>query len=262
MIGTLTVIAARSTRAAITVLTLCVVLGAPARAATSAIITSSFSDDRLGAKSALTFTIRYVGGEFGVPSAVRRSIVRFPAGFSLDIPNLRSCPAARLRTRGASGCPAQSQIGTGFVLAEVRAGSQVLTEDIVLSAFLGPLQNNQPTLVILGQGDTPLQERVVMTGMMLLDRAPYGERLVMSIPPIPTLPLEPFASTVRFSLTIGAERQRKRNANTVLVPSRCPAGGFPFAADFTYADGSADSAFTTAPCPEKAIRMPRGPVLQ
>ena len=54
---------------------------------------------------------------------------------------------------------------------------------------------------------------------------------------------------VSLSLTIGASpRHRARDANTVLVPSRCPAGGFPFAAEFTYADGSTGSAFATAPC--------------
>ncbi len=73
----------------------------------------------------------------------------------------------------------------------------------------------------------------------------------MSIPPIPTLLFEPDASIVTFSLTIGASaRHRKHEAdNAVLVPSTCPAGGFPFAAEFTYADGSAGSALATIPCP-------------
>ena len=62
----------------------------------------------------------------------------------------------------------------------------------------------------------------------------------MSIPPIPTLPFEPDASIVTFSLTIGASARHStaRRSNAVLVPSSCPAGGFPFAAEFTYADGS------------------------
>jgi hypothetical protein len=35
----------------------------------------------------------------------------------------------------------------------------------------------------------------------------------------------------------------------VLVPPTCPAGGLPFTAEFTYADGSSGSALTTLPCP-------------
>ena len=63
---------------------------------TFATITPSLSPDRLNAKGSLTFTIHYAGGEFGVPSPVRRSVLQFPAGLSLDIPELRSCSAARL----------------------------------------------------------------------------------------------------------------------------------------------------------------------
>ena len=72
----------------------------------------------------------------------------------------------------------------------------------------------------------------------------------MSIPAIPTIPLEPDASTVSFSLTIGGAAVRKHhNPNTVVLPSHCPAGGFPFAAEFTYEDGSTSSTTATVPCP-------------
>ncbi|HYM55498.1 MAG TPA: hypothetical protein VES97_09060 [Solirubrobacteraceae bacterium] len=239
-----------ATRTAIAALTVCA-CAAPAsraRAETSATITPSISPDRLGARAALTFTIHYTGGEFGVPSPVRRSVLRFPAGLTLDLPSLRTCSPARLRARGADGCPPQSQLGRGHALAEVRAGSQTITENVVLWAFLGPPRNLQPTLEILGQGYTPFDERVVLTGTALPDRAPYGEELVIRIPPIPTLPLEPDASIVTLSLTIGAKGHRA-SANTVVVPPKCPPGGFPFASEFTYADGTSGSALATARCP-------------
>ena len=59
----------------------------------------------------------------------------------------------------------------------------------------------------------------------------------MPIPPIATLTFEPDASVSSVSLTIGARALRTRDANRELVPSSCPPGGFPFAAEFTYADG-------------------------
>jgi hypothetical protein len=218
---------------------------------TSATITPSLSPDRLGAKAALTFTIRYAGGEFGVPSPVRRSVLRFPAGMSLDVPSLHGCSAARLRARGPSGCPARSELGSGHALVETHAGAQTITEDVALWAFLGPPQNLQPTFEILGQGYTPLDERLVFGGSVLTDSAPYGEQLVMSIPPVPSLPLEPDASIVTFSLTVGASQghRTRGHQNAVLVPSTCPAGGFPFAAEFAYGNGSAGSAIATIPCP-------------
>jgi hypothetical protein len=221
----------------------------PAPAPTSASITPSLSPDRLGARTSLTLTIHYTGGEFGVPSPVRSSVLRLPAGMSLDIPRLRSCAAARLRAIGASGCSAGSRLGGGHALVEAHAGSQTITENVLLSAFLGPPRNLEPTFEILAQGYTPLDERVVFSGRVLPDRAPYGEALAMSFPPVPTLPMESDASIVTFSFTVGASRRRGGDQNAVLVPSGCPAGGFPFAARFDYADGSAGEAAARVPCP-------------
>jgi hypothetical protein len=221
-----------------------------AQAQTFATITPVLAPDRLGARAALTFTIHYAGGEFGVPSPVRQAVLQFPAGLTLDIPSLRSCSTARLETRGAGGCPRQSEVGTGEAVVEANLGAQTMTEDVTLRAFLGPPDNLQPTFEIFGQGYTPLGEQLVLSASALGARPPYGEELVMSIPPIPTLPSESEASIVSFSLTIGAsKRPLPRDANTVLVPSRCPRGGFPFAAEFTYAGGATGSALATALCP-------------
>ena len=228
------------------------VCGAPsayAQTPTSAAIAPSLSSHRPGAKAALTFTVAYIGGEFDVPSPVRGSVLQFPAGLTLEIPSLRSCSAARLLARGPRGCPAQSELGRGHALAEVRTGDQITTETVELWIFLGPLRTDDPTVEILGRGVSPAEAQVVVTGTVLPASPPYGEEIVIPVPPIPTLPLEPDASTASFSLTIGASRRYPtRSADSVLVPSSCPAGGLPFAAEFTYADGSRDSATATVPC--------------
>jgi hypothetical protein len=227
-------------------------LPAPARAApaTTATIVSSLSPNRLRAHAALTFTIHFSGGESDLPVAVRRSVLKFPAGMSISIPTLHSCSARRLRVRGTRGCSALARLGGGHVLLEARAGSQIITEAVALSAFLGPPRNLQPILEVLGQAYTPYDQRTVLTGAVVQADPPYGEGMIMDIPPIPTVPLEPNASIVTLSLTIGAsKRQRVSNADAIIVPRACPAGGFPFGAEFTYADGSHSAATTTAPCP-------------
>jgi len=222
---------------------------ASAQAPTSATIATSLSPDRLGARASLTLTIHYAGGEFGVPSPVRSSILELPAGMGLEIPSLRVCRAAWLRAGGVSGCPARSRLGNGHALAETLEGSQLVTENLALWAFLGPPRNLEPTFEVLAQGVTPVQENLVIGGSVLSDSAPYGEQLVMSIPPVPTLPLEPDASIVTFSLTVGVSRRRTGDRDAVLVPLTCPAGGFPLAARFTYADGSGSSVLARIPCP-------------
>lgn len=238
-------------RTVIVALTICAGLAGAANAENFASIAPSLSPNRLHAKAALTVTMSLSGSQFGVPAPLSKSIVRLPAGLTLDIPHLSSCSAARLRTRGPSGCPARSRLGSGHALVEVHAGTGNITEEADLWAFLGPPNNLQPTFEILAQGYTPIDEHKVLTGSVLPASAPYGEELVMSIPPIPTLMFEPDASIATFTLTIGASaRHSKHEANNaVLTPSTCPAGGFPFAAEFDYTDGSVGQALATTPCP-------------
>ncbi len=235
----------------------------------SSSLTSTFSPDQLGARGALTFSIRYAvtgledssntapsPAEGRVPSAVHRLAVHFPAGMGLEIPNLRGCSAARLRAHGARACPAASRVGSGHALTELAGGSQVIDERITLSAFVGPLRNGQPTLAILAEGFTPLSERIVFNGEMRFDHAPYGEELVIDVPPIRALPATPNASPVLFSLTLGVMSRHARSsaANTVIIPSKCPKGGFPFAADSTFANGARGSAATRSQCPSRRGR--------
>lgn len=224
-------------------------LSVPARAQTDATIEPSLSPNRLGAKAALTFKIEYSGGAFGVPTPVRRSVLKFPRGLTLDIPELRSCSVSRLRSRGPSGCPARSRLGSGHALLEAHAGTETFAESATLLAFLGPTRRDlTPTVEVFAHGYTPLDQVEVLSGEVLSAEPPYGEELVMSIPPIPTLVFEPDASVVTFSLTIGAKPGRE-TSDSVLVPSSCPAGGFPFAGEFTYADGSTGEAHATDRCP-------------
>ncbi|HEV7161741.1 MAG TPA: hypothetical protein VGN25_00660 [Solirubrobacteraceae bacterium] len=235
--------------AALIALTISADLPACVQAQGSAAITPLLSPNRLGAKGAFTLGLQ-TSGEFGLQSPMRRAIVKLPPGLNLYIPTLRSCSAARLRARGPSGCPAQSRLGSGQGLVESRAGSQLVSEHIDLSVFIGPPQNLAPTFLVLGEGFTPLQERIVLSGSVAESHAPYGEELVMNIPPIATLPLEPDATLVSLTLTVGANtRPVARSANAVVMPSRCPTGGFPFAAEFTFADGSSTSATAPAHCP-------------
>ncbi|HEU0251351.1 MAG TPA: hypothetical protein VFR48_11575 [Solirubrobacteraceae bacterium] len=235
---------------ALLLLTLGAVSGPSAQAATSASIAASLSPNRLAARSALTVTVDYRNEALGEPSPVVKAVVRLPAGMSLDMPSLHSCTAARLMTHGASGCPQRSQLGHGHALAETLDGSQTLRENISLRVFLGPPENLSPTFYVLAQGTTPVQEQLVFSGSVRSDVAPYGERLAMSIPAVPSLPTEPDASLANLAITIGSNtRGRSHGLASIRVPHSCPAGGFPFAAEFTYLEGARGSALTKIPCP-------------
>jgi hypothetical protein len=228
----------------------------PASATTSATIAPSLSPDRLGARAALTLTARFAASDGGVPEPVRRAVLRLPAGLTLDVPKLRACGAGRLEVQGPKVCPSASRLGTGAAVTEGVLGPKLVREDVALSAFLGPLDGKgNATFLVLGQGIAPVAEQLLLTGAAQIDRPPYGERLAVDVPPIELVPLGPAASLRSISLTIGA-RQRA-GANALIVPRRCPAGGFPFAAKLAYADGASGEAKASVPCPHTGHNHPR-----
>jgi hypothetical protein len=222
-------------------------LATGAQAATVAVITPSFAPERLGASAAFTLAIQYSNQGGGVPEPVTHAVVHLPAGVGIDVRAAGICPKSKLQKQSGRGCPASARIGSGSALMGAHLGAINLHENATLSAWRGPDQGGHPTMEILGEGLTPLEERVVVTGVLEADHGPYGQRLTMAIPPIPTLPTEPNASVLHFSLTVGSGHGRL--GRLIHVPSRCPAGGFPFAADFGYADGTSSRSAATVHCP-------------
>jgi hypothetical protein len=223
--------------------------GAPALAppgqpdGTTTSLVPSFSPDRLAAPAALTLNINYAGAPHRVPAPVRNTIVHLPAGLNIHMQGVSTCSRGGV-SRG--NCPASSRVGAGNDVATAHLGSQTLSESATVTAFRGPNQGGHPTLLIASQGLTPLIERIVITVAITRDRPPYGLQLQMSVPPIPTLPTEPNASIQHFTLTVGGAHGLR---NLLQTPGNCPAGGFPFGADFTFTDGSTTSSTATARCP-------------
>jgi hypothetical protein len=227
--------------------------GASAQAATtSTTVHASFLPDRLGASTALTLAMRFAASPGETPPPLRLIALHLPAGLGIELRGSSSCPLARLSQRGGSGCPQASLVGRGHAQLEVHAGSQTIPEQAVLSVFRGPSRGGAPTLEILGVGSTPLNERTISTAILRGDHAPYGTELTISIPAIPTLVYEPNASFDSLTVTLGgiAGDPRAHTAGArILVPRRCRAGGFPFAADVSFADRSTTHAATAVPCP-------------
>jgi hypothetical protein len=245
--------AGRPGRGTVLALLGCCFLLAPgvARAGTVASIHATFSPDRLGASTAVTLAFRFSAGEEGVPQPLRGMVVHLPAGLYLSLRGVPTCARARLLAKGPAGCPPGSLLGRGRATVEVHAGSQTLPEQTTISAFRGPNRGSRPTLEIFGHGETPLDESTLSTAVLEPDSAPYGSKLSISIPPIPTLVLEPDASFVSLSLTLagGGGPAARAGAGAIFVPRRCPGGGFPLAASFAFADHSSAGASTVVPCP-------------
>jgi hypothetical protein len=234
----------------------CLVAGLPAGApgafaeAAAVSIQPSLLPDRLGASTAFTLSFRFTGGEEGIPPPLRQVTVRLPAGLRIVVTGAKVCQPARLKRKGPAGCPAKSQVGSGHARLEVHAGSQAVPEQATIWAFRGPNRGGQPSFLIFGQGYTPLDQSALSTEVLETDKPPYGWRTVTTVPPIPTVMYEPNASFLTFSLTFGAGAPRAHAAaGKIVIPGSCPAGGFPFATEVAFADGTGAQASATVPCP-------------
>jgi hypothetical protein len=226
-------------------LALCASLPAGAQAATTATLTPSLSPDKLGATTALTLAVRYSNTEIGLPAPVSGMVLHLPAGLEVNLGGA-ICTKAHVLAHNGRKCPPSSRVGTGSALAAGRIGDKTVDESATLTAYRDADQG----LALVGLGLTPLEERVVLTGVVELDEPPYGLELKMKVPPIATLPTEPNASTLHISLTLGsARRGRGGRGGLIQMPRSCPAGGFPFAADFTYAGGGTSETVAKVPCP-------------
>ena len=88
--------------------------------------------------------------------------------------------------------------------------------------------------------------------------------LATDVPLIPSVPNGPDVSIVNVSATIGPShliyykhvhgKLKPFHPLGIGVPERCPRGGFPFSASFTFEDGSQTNAATAVPCPPPVRR--------
>jgi len=226
---------------------LCAALTTGAQAATVGSIKPSFAPNRAGAGTAFTLAMSFSNPQGPVPEPLSHLVVHLPAGIGINLHKIGICSKARLEKQAGHGCPASSRVGSGSAHLEAHLGAINLDENATLSAWRGPNQGSHATLQILGIGLSPLEESVVLSGVLEPDHAPYSQQLVMSIPPIPTLTGEPNASILHSSVTIGAAHGKL--GGLIRVPRSCPADGFHFGADFGYAEGASSTTTATVRCP-------------
>jgi hypothetical protein len=238
----------------------------PAGAAPTATLSASFEPDRLGQRTTLEFGFQITGGPGRVPPALTEVDLSYPnhLGIELSGLGLATCAEAALQAAGPRGCPADSIMGHGTALAEISLGGEVVDESAPLEILRAADQEGHLALLFDATGTSPLAASVVFPGVLLPAPAPYEGLLSIGLPLIPSVPGAPDVALVRLSSTLGPSRivyYEQVEGRTlayqppgILIPKTCPAGGFPFAAQFGFADGSHASATTVVPCPRPRHR--------
>jgi hypothetical protein len=233
-------------------------------------LTTSFNPDRLTVSTTISFGFTIAGSGGQVPSPLRSVNLHLPGGIGLARNTLGTavCEPIYLYAHGPHGCPPNSRVGYGTALAEVPYGPKTVSERASVNAYRGNSESGNVTLLFFAEGGTPVFAALVFPGVILEDKPPYSGSLDTEVPLVPSLPGGPDVSVVQFQSTFGPKGlvYEREDANGeiefypprgVTVPPVCPRGGFPFAADLAFEDGSRVTAHSTATCPPR-VRLAHG----
>lgn len=241
----------------VVVVVFAVFAGVPASAAAtaSARMGVAFVPERLGAPTSVFFGFQIMQGGLA-PAALAGVELSYPRGLGLATSGLgvAACSPVRLEAIGPSGCPADSRMGYGAALVQIAFGGELVKERVSLALLAGPSPDGYLHVLVYAAGEFPVQAAVVITAVVL------PGRLVIAIPPIPSLPGAPYVAVTEMQLTLGGRltyyeavkgRRVAYHPAGVGLPGACPHGGFRFAATFDFLDGEHASSQSAVACPKR-----------
>jgi hypothetical protein len=251
---------------ALATILVCLCSATTAGATQSVTLGASFTPYRLGVPTTIDLNLQVQAPAGQIPSALTEVEVRYPQnlGFALSGLGLSVCSAPMIEATGAGGCPANSIMGRGSALAELRFGPQLVTENASISIARAPDQEGHIALLLYASGPSPVNTQILSPAQLLPAGPPFGGRLNMQLPIVPSVPGAPDVAIVSLRVTLGPrgltyyeQAEGSTLAFTpkgILLPTACPRGGFPFAATFSFLDGSHSHAHTAVPCPTRRRR--------
>jgi hypothetical protein len=252
------------------VVMICGILPGVAKASETVSLAATFTPNRPGADATVVFSVK-IGTTTGqVPSPITHMNVKYPAGLSFvsSTLGLATCSQAALEEFGLEGCSPNAQIGVGAATVELPLGpSEVFSESARTIALLGSSSPGRLGVLFLAIGDSPVRAEFVFPTEIQSGSespGPYGIQLDAPVSPIPGIPGGPNISVVSFSSGIGPmdlTYYKRSHGKTVAfhpkgitIPKICPRQGFPFAASFSFEDGTEVAASATVHCASPSHR--------
>lgn len=245
-----------------TSLVISVLLPCTAHASPFAKLHVTFVPELLGRSTTLEFNAQISTPGGRVPPPLTELDVRYPSvlGLAVGELGLNTCSESRLEVFGLAGCPADSRMGEGSALVEIPIGPEILRETGHVAILRAPEREGHLALLFYATGETPVYAQIPFSGVLLSAPPPYGARIRIAVPLVPSLPGAPDVAVIRLHATLGPlgltyyEHVRGRlvayKPRGIILPRKCPHGGFPFAATFAFLDGSHTNAHTNVPCPQ------------
>jgi hypothetical protein len=235
-------------------------------AAEGAALSARFIPMHLGQRTTLEFGFSFEAPPGQVPPPLVQIELRYPdeLGLGLSGLGLATCTAQALEADGPGGCSPNATMGLGTVLSGIVLGATPITEQAPIAIMRAPDREGKLALLFSSEGTTPVATRIVFSGLLLPAHVPFGGLVDIGVPLVPTLPGAPYISVIHLRATIGPRkivyyervdgRTLAYQPRGILLPERCPRGGFPFAAQFRFLDGSLRTARTAIPCDPKRGR--------
>jgi hypothetical protein len=236
-------------------LALCSVTAGIAQASQTARLSAGFKPEKLGAPTSLSIGFQIFASN-GLPSPLTGVQLSYPRNLGLATSGLgiATCQPEQLEEKGPAGCPANSQMGSGSALARFRVGPELFDETASIGVVAGPSSDGYVHMLVSATGISPVGARIVMSSVL------KPGLIALDVPLVPSLPEGEDVSVVAVRATLGGNltyvervhgRTIKYRPKGVLLPRTCPRGGFPFAATFTFLDGTEASAQDRVPCPHR-----------
>ncbi len=219
----------------------------------------SFSPDKLGAATDVFGSATLGSTDGPMPSPITHINVYGPAGVTLDLQGSTTCDQEFLERTGT--CPKNSRAGTGGGMGVYELAKEIIKEKYTFELFLTDNRPGHTKLVIYLVGHTPAAIEIYFDATVIRGPKPYGLGFSLDVPLIQPLPEASYASASSAFLRLGAKGQtyvkkvhgkRKRlPIKGIILPTKCPHGGWPVASQFSFFDGSTVMAKRDVPCPKR-----------
>jgi hypothetical protein len=141
----------------------------------------------------------------------------------------------------------------------LRLPNETVREPYTLDFFFASTHLHHLTLLAYVSAVAPVNVELILVAHEVKAPPPYGLGFSVEVPPISTIPGAEAASLETVFATVGAAdvayyrrvhgRRRLERVQGLVVPSSCPAGGFPTRAILQFATGRTLTLDPTVPCP-------------
>jgi hypothetical protein len=235
-------------------------LATQAQAKQAANLHVSFSPYKLGHPTNVGFDVNINAPTGQIPSPLTALELRYPRqlGFAVSGLGLETCPPRRLQALGPEVCPADSHMGQGTAIAEIPFGPEIIHETAEVAILRAPEQEGHIGLLFYAHATEPVSAQIAFPGALLPAAPPKQETIAITVPLVPGLPEGPDVAVVQLHATFGPHgltyyehthgKLIAYHPQGILLPNKCPKGGFTFSANLTFLDGSHTQARTAVAC--------------